>query len=273
MKPAAPTAVLSSRLAAAPAAVWAQLTEGDFVARYLGVPAAALTVTESVPPAALALRLQRGGEAAQVVRWTIAACAGGSRLTVVHEAAAAGTAFDAVASRLAAALPAVLAAPRVAGAAALQAACVHLQGCSAAVAALAAALPDTRAYRQPAGGGFSLAEHLWHLADIEAFGWRPRFERVLAEAHPRLPGVDGDRLAVERRYQQRPWRGAARRFIAQRRRTLAVLARLAPTALDDTVHFAGADCSVGDLLAALLAHDQEHRLAMASLWTTTQEAA
>ena len=29
-----------------------------------------------------------------------------------------------------------------------------------------------------------------------------------------LPGVDGDRLALERRYAQRPWRGAARRFVA-----------------------------------------------------------
>jgi hypothetical protein len=83
--------------------------------------------------------------------------------------------------------------------------------------------------------------------------------------------LDGDRLASERRYQEQPWRGAARRFVSQRRRTLRCLARLEPAGLDKPVLFAGRDSSVGDLLAAMLSHDQEHRAEMASLWASSKE--
>ena len=81
-----------------------------------------------------------------------------------------------------------------------------------------------------------------------------------------LPGVDGDALATERRYQQRPWRAAAGRFVAQRQRTLAALRRCTPQVLQRPVHFSGQPATGADLLAALLAHDHEHRTEMAALW-------
>lgn len=130
--------------------------------------------------------------------------------------------------------------------------------------------PDPAAHQVPASGGFSLAQHLWHLADLETLGWGPRFRRLLEEDRPRLPGIDGDRLAVEGRYQERPWRGAARRFAAERRRTLALLARYDPPALARPAVFAGRRSSAGDVLAALVAHDHEHRLEMAPLWACIQ---
>ncbi|MBI3370049.1 MAG: DinB family protein, partial [Burkholderiales bacterium] len=110
-------------------------------------------------------------------------------------------------------------------------------------------------------------EHIWHLADVEQFGWAQRFTRLAAETDPVLPGVDGDRLAIERRYQQRPWRGAARRFIAQRRCTLRALARFDATALSTRgAVFSGEQSDGARMLAALIAHDHEHRLEMADLW-------
>lgn len=175
---------------------------------------------------------------------------------------------DPVAALLAAAAPP---ARRVDTAAALQAARDYLAGSAAAVQQLAAVLPAGGGYERPAAGGFSLAEHLWHLADLETLGWTPRFERVLSETRPKLAGVDGDRLAVAGRYQERPWRGAARRFVAQRRRTLKLLAQLDVPALARPLVFAGRPSSAGDLLAAMLAHDQEHRTEMAALWADRKE--
>ena len=142
----------------------------------------------------------------------------------------------------------------------------YLGGTARAVQALLAALPADGGYQRPAEGGFSLVEHLAHLADIETLGWRSRFERILAEPRPRLAGVDGDRLAVEQRYQSRPWRGAARRFLAERKRSLALLQQFDAEVLRRPVVFAGARTRAGGVVAAAVAHDLDHRPAMALAW-------
>lgn len=159
---------------------------------------------------------------------------------------------------------------RIADAEALAAARRFLAGTAEAARRLLGALAHEAAYVQPADGSFSFAQHLWHLADLEALGWTPRFERLLTETRPRLPGVNGGRLAVDGRYQERPWRGAARRFIAQRRRTLATLARYDLAALARPALFAGRKSSAGDVLAAMVSHDHEHLAEMAALWTSLQ---
>jgi DNA-binding transcriptional ArsR family regulator/uncharacterized damage-inducible protein DinB len=204
-------------------------------------------------------------------RWvTATAREHSAALTALQRAlqAAAPPAGDAIAEMLAAKPPP---ATRVRDEAALSIARAYLEGTAQAVRALCTVLAPDAGYERPPAGGFSLAEHLWHLADIETLGWTPRFERALAEKRPRLPGVDGDRQATEKRYQEQPWRGAARRFVSQRRRTLRCLARLEPAWLDKPVVFAGRDSCVGDLLAAMLSHDQEHRAEMARLWATRKE--
>ena len=134
------------------------------------------------------------------------------------------------------------------------------------VAALRQQMGDCQGYAQPPEGGFSLAQHLWHLADVEQWGWASRFQRLLDEVAPVLPGVDGDRLAREGRYQQRPWRGAARRFEARRRNSLQALASCDSAVLRRPVRFSGRPSTGAEMLAAMLAHDQEHRQQMAALW-------
>ncbi len=154
----------------------------------------------------------------------------------------------------------------------LAAARLYLAQTAEAVEQLRDALDATQGYDKPPGGGFSLAEHLWHLADIETLGWRLRFERILDAPGARLAGVDGDRLALEQRYQQRPWRGAARRFVAQRRASLVALARFDDAMLQRAVVFAGARTKAGAVLAAAVAHDLEHRTEMAERWQDHQRA-
>lgn len=173
---------------------------------------------------------------------------------------------DAVASAFAAEPGAGLAGARIADAETLAQARLYLAGSADAMQRLIERLPVEAGYTRPDGGGFSLAEQVWHLADLDEFGWVPRLERLLAERRPRLPGVDGDRLAIERRYQHRPWRGAARRFIAQRRRALRALGRFDVEVLRRPAVFSGRATTAGDVLAAMVAHDREHRLEIASLW-------
>lgn len=167
----------------------------------------------------------------------------------------------------------LLAGARIADAAALDAARRYLANTAEAVRQLLSALTDDMARAPPVDGSFSLAQHLWHLADLEEEAWVPRWHRLLTEARPRLPGFDGDRIARERNYAARPWRGAGRRFIAQRRRSLALLARCSPTQLALPALFANRRSSGGDLLAAMVAHDTEHREEMAGHWARLQPGA
>ncbi len=290
-----PAQLLSTRFAAPPQRLWQRLVQGPFIADYLGARlpqgdavlaighavhgadaqgrALRLTVTEATAPCSLSLRLD-GAAGAQALRLRIEPCASGSRLTLLHEAlneAQATGADDTIVQLLRAPLPAVLSADRVGSAEGLQLARAYLADSAAAVAQLLVAMSPHQGYRKPAVDRFSLVEQLWHLADVEEFGWAQRWPRVLGETRPRLPGVDGDRLAVERRYQQRPWRAAARRFIAQRRRSLAALARIDASMLARRVLFSGRAADAGTLLAAMLAHDHEHRLEIAGLWTEERD--
>lgn len=286
----APSAVRQSHLTVPPAAAWPHVAHGRFLADYLGaqLPAVALApaallhgqdragspITLQVhafsAPTGLTLIL-RGSTGSQVLHLTLAASEGGCRLTITHEPLtaeldAADGAADALARLFAAPLPAALRGTRVGDTAALAAAHAYLADSARAITLLRAAMAPDQGYHQPAPDRFSLAAHVWHLADVEEFGWSLRLPRALQEHEPVLAGVDGDRLAIERRYQQRPWRAAAQRFVRLRGRSLQALARFDAASLARPLHFGGARISAGQLLAAMLAHDHEHRLEMAALW-------
>lgn len=294
-----PTQVLSSRLEAAPDQVWARICQSGFIAGYLGASlppadlaalppgapalqgrtqdgqALALSVTSRRAPTSLSLCLHSAG-AATVLHLSVSACDGGSRLTLLHQPLAAAAlaelalpaalTTDALALRLARPLPALLQAGPPDDAAALHVAVDYLAGTAQLVEQLRTAMAARQGYVQPAGGGFSLAQHLWHLADVEQHGWSQRFTLLRAQADAVLPGVDGDRLAKEGRYQQRPWRGAALRFIRLRRLSLQALQRCDWAVLRRPVLFSGQAATGAQVLAAMLAHDHEHRSEMAALW-------
>lgn len=290
-----PTQVLSSPFAAAPSEVWASVCHSSFIARYLGasLPAAdlgalplqaaplqgalaggvplAVQVTSRAAPSSLSLCL-RSPAGAQLLQLSISPWQGGSRLTVTHQPwpAQAGQAASAMpgalAGQLAEAPPLQWQAGLPDDADAVQAAAHYLAGTAQLVDQLRLHMAARQGYLQPAGGGFSLVQHLWHLADVEQHGWSQRFTLLRREAGAVLPGVDGDRLAIEGRYQQRPWRGAARRFIGLRQRSLHALQRCSLDMLRRPVLFSGQPATGMEVLAAMLAHDHEHRTEMAALW-------
>ena len=300
-----PAQVLSSALAASPAAVWSRLQHSAFLADYLGaaLPEATWAVGLSLAGtgasgAALRLTLLRAQAPVQMtfalqqasgdehLLLSIEPAGQGSRLTVLHGPAEPADRPHALSWADAGAAPAVGPAAALAAGLALaldpallsgrpgsfdsdaarQQAWRYLSDTAALVARLRLQMGDRQGYAQATAGAFSLAQHLWHLADVEQFGWASRFQRLLREVAPVLPGVDGDRLALERRYQQRPWRAAARRFEAQRHRTLLALARCDAAVLRRPVQFSGQPATGAEMLAALLAHDHEHRVEMAALW-------
>src|SRR5262245_50124005 len=90
-------------------------------------------------------------------------------------------------------------------------------------------LGAARALRAPRGGGFSLVEQAWHLADLEREGFGVRIARLLAEPDPLLPDFDGARIARERDYRARPLEEGLRAFAAARAGNLARL-RAVPAA-------------------------------------------
>jgi len=136
----------------------------------------------------------------------------------------------------------------------------------ARLAAIAADVPEAQWKTRPAAGGFSLLEHACHLRDIEIEGYGVRIGRMLAEAAPFLPDLDGDKLARERDYPSQDLRATERAFAAARMLLVRRLAALTP----DERHRTGTLEGVGhitleDLAAKLRQHDREHLADLAAL--------
>lgn len=115
-------------------------------------------------------------------------------------------------------------------------------------------------------GNFSLQEHACHLRDIEIEAYRVRLERMLAEAAPTLPDVDGGRLARERDYHRQDLAKAQAAFAAVRADMVQRLAGLSAERRRRTGLMEGVgEISVEGLLAKMLEHDAEHLADLARL--------
>ena len=115
-------------------------------------------------------------------------------------------------------------------------------------------------------GNFSLQEHACHLRDIEIEAYRVRLERMLAEAAPTLPDVDGGRLARERDYHRQDLAKAQAAFAAVRADMVQRLAGLSAEQRRRTGLMEGVgEISVEGLLAKMLEHDAEHLADLARL--------
>jgi transcriptional regulator with XRE-family HTH domain len=124
---------------------------------------------------------------------------------------------------------------------------------------IAAALPQATWRTKPAGGGFSLIEHVCHLRDIDGDGYRVRLERMLTEQHPSLPDLDGDALARQRNYASQELAPALAAFTATRVDIVARLAKLTPEQRRRPGLMAGkAEIAVDGLVDIMKTHDSEH---------------
>src|SRR5512143_4096866 len=84
---------------------------------------------------------------------------------------------------------------------------------------VALGIPSRQQSTRPAAGGFSLLEHACHLRDYEAEGIQLRIARILGESTPALADFPGDRLAVERKYNEQDFSAALRYFERKRQET------------------------------------------------------
>src|SRR5262245_27123214 len=82
------------------------------------------------------------------------------------------------------------------------------------------------AAQPPEAAGFSLVEHVCHLRDYADEGCVGRIVRMLAEDAPELPDFPGEALARDRRYREQDLAAALQAFVANRARTIDVIARL-----------------------------------------------
>jgi hypothetical protein len=137
--------------------------------------------------------------------------------------------------------------------------------------AAAARLGGDHALDAPPGGGFSLVEQAWHLADLEREGFGARITRLLAEEAPFLPDFDGARIARERDYRSQALDDGLRAFAAARTANLARLRAVPHDAWDR----AGTQEGVGrvtlaDLPRLMVEHDDSHRAEIEGLLSLPQ---
>ena len=103
-----------------------------------------------------------------------------------------------------------------------------LRGGPAALAGLLSDLPTTPWKTQPEADAWSPTEIVCHLRDVELEINLPRIKKITTENNPFIPGVDSDRWALERDYQQQDGPEALAAFLAARTETLELLDGLAP---------------------------------------------
>jgi hypothetical protein len=112
--------------------------------------------------------------------------------------------------------------------------------------------------RKPSPSLFSPLEDVWHLRDIEREGYLVRVGRILSENVPVLEDIDGDRMALERRYNELPLAPAIAGFAAARAESLALLTGLPTEAWARQAHFANRVIDLQTLIDMMVEHDQGH---------------
>lgn len=119
---------------------------------------------------------------------------------------------------------------------------------------------------KPSDGGFSVLGNVCHLRDIEERGYLNRIEKILSEDDPFLPDIDGDRLAVERDYQNQNLSEELAVFSRCREDSLLFLEKSSPEDLSRTATLETVgEITLGELLLKMREHDGEHLQAISEL--------
>lgn len=141
-----------------------------------------------------------------------------------------------------------------------------LESTPALLARAASELPEDMVRQRGTAGGFSLVEHVWHLADLEREGYGTRIRRLLTEDEPRLSNFDGDRVARERLYQRRDLAEGLLAFTSARTRNLQTLRDLSPSDWSRNGEQEGVGAvALADVPRMMAEHDRAHGLEIAEL--------
>lgn len=112
---------------------------------------------------------------------------------------------------------------------------------------------------KPSAGAFSVLENVCHLRDIEAEGYLVRIERILREARPTLPDLDGNKLAREREYNSQDLTAVLDAFRTARARSLTLLKGAKPASWEREGHWDGVGrITLEEVLLKMIEHDRGH---------------
>ena len=147
-----------------------------------------------------------------------------------------------------------------------------LESTPALIARAAEELGEELVRRQPSSGGFSLLEHVWHLADLEREGYGVRIRRILSEEEPSLADFEGDRLARERVYRDRDLAEGLATFAIARNRNVRKLRSIhnSDWKRRGTQDGIGA-VALEDIPRMMAAHDRAHTSEIADLLAHLKE--
>lgn len=135
----------------------------------------------------------------------------------------------------------------------------ELRRTPARVEALMARIPEARLTERSPAGAFSARENVHHLRDIEAEGYGVRLLRLLGEPDPVLKDLDGDALAKERLYNERPHESSLKEFARLRAANVERLLRLTPDELGRGGSWEGVGpVTLGKVLEMWRDHDRGH---------------
>ena len=112
---------------------------------------------------------------------------------------------------------------------------------------------------KPSPGEWAIVEHVCHLRDIEAEGYVVRIGQLLEERDPLLRDLDGDQLAIDRRYIEQRVDDALRAFRDARTRSVSLLSNAEPAAFEREGTFGNAGrVTLAKLVAKMREHDAGH---------------
>ena len=121
-----------------------------------------------------------------------------------------------------------------------------------------AAVAAEKLRKKPNPSVFTPLEDVWHLRDIETEGYLVRIRSILSETLPDLEDLDGDRMAIERRYNELELGPAIAGFAAARRESLALLQGLPAEAWMRQALFANRIIDLRTLIHIMVDHDHGH---------------
>ncbi len=106
---------------------------------------------------------------------------------------------------------------------------------------------------------FSMLENVCHLRDIEQEGYAARIQKLLRETKPALPDINGDQLAVDRKYNAQPLEPAIAAFTDARLANVRIIRNLTAEQLSrsGTLQTVG-EITLENLLSMMREHDEDH---------------
>lgn len=125
--------------------------------------------------------------------------------------------------------------------------------------AMVGGLPESAARRRGMNGAWSILEIVNHLADEESEDFRARQRSTLENPAKPWAGIDPERAAIDRAYNERDLDESLARFAREREESIRWLRSLRDPDWSRTYHHPSiGDLRAGDLMASWAAHDPLH---------------